>query len=46
MEVMRMDNNIPIKVMPEDIDVIHYKSSGKNILALVKDDIVIDSMKW
>lgn len=46
MEVLRMNNNIPIEDMPEDFDVVYTKASGKNIIALVKDDEVTDYMKW
>ena len=33
-------------INPEDVDVVYTKSSGEHIIALVKDDEIIDYMKW
>ena len=33
-------------IEPEDVEVVFTKSSGKHILALLKDESVIDYMRW
>lgn len=36
------ERNIPL----DEAEVVYTKSSGENIIALVKDDEIIDYLKW
>ena len=45
--ILEMDNKIVKQgVKPEDVDVVFSKSSGENLLCLVKGSEVITYFKW
>lgn len=45
--ILEMDNKIVKQgVKPEDVDVVFTRSSGENLLCLVKGSEVITYFKW
>lgn len=47
MNIMELDNKLVKQgVKPEDVDVVFTRSSGENLLCLVKGSEVITYFKW
>ena len=47
MNILGMDRKLDKQgLKPEDVDVVFTKSSGENLLCLVKDNEVITYFKW
>ena len=47
MNILELDSKLDKQgLKPEDVDVVFTKSSGENLLCLVRDNEVITYFKW